>query len=222
MTFLSSFSRRPVKKLPIRSRKCKKQGFQIAFPQNERKGLFDLRLSTNFGVSPVTVGFIVKVKDPRDTVWFESGDGTRIEAPFQKGHYRIFNHTYYGKGEYWGCFTALTKRDQFWQTKMFKVYVSEPTRERGCLITNFMQSIAAGQVGKGSSGLDVAVSIANGRAAKKIVWRFEHDKKPHEGTKLVAHHVYKQPGKWRGNVTAYDFEEKKDSRYFSVIMAPMK
>lgn len=208
-------------------RKFKEWHFQKK-PENRQRDLFTLKQSTCKGISPLTVGFIVKVKDPYSKVFFQPDLGKSVKSPHQLGHLRIFNHTYkVDKDEWdrngfkimWGRFTVLHKDKEHWHYINFKVRIRKNDAKPGELITNFYRTKAAGMTAGGRGGLDVAFCVSTGRSIKKVKWIFEKGK-GQQDRELATHYIYKKGKRERkGSVTVWDYEREHKTREFSVIMA---
>lgn len=203
---------------------CKKWWWQT--PELESKSnLFDFEpKGDRSGISPLSVGVIVTVKDPRSEVYFDPGSG--IASTAGGGHKRIFNHVY-GTGDYTACVTVRRVRrneKKEWQTKKFQVHV-DPRPFNG-IIKNFFQGKAAGQYATGATGLDVDFSIALDITPKAIEWFFEpgspilREEGPKAKTLMSVDHIYKNIGTWKGYVKVTDQDGKTDPpTEFEVVIA---
>ena len=185
------------------------------------KDLFELQMTPDSGASPLTVGFIVTVKDPRSHLWFNSGNSNHKQS-FTLAETAIFNETY-GFGGYTGYVRAINKKKTKWHEVNFRICVDETPK--GELITNFEQTKAAGHVAVGveGSGLDVSCKIS-WSIPGKIDWNFgdkERDSVIRNGG-LEESHIYKKGGTFEGKVTVSKPGKKDEFRKFPVIMEEFK
>ncbi|MBI2005411.1 MAG: hypothetical protein HYS80_01465 [Candidatus Aenigmarchaeota archaeon] len=192
---------------------------------------FTLIQSAMLGDVPLTVGFIVCVKDPRSKVELKPRENEDIVLNGRGGSARIFNHTYYDARDVIGKVTVNSGTGL--ESRSFKIYLRKNQNKEERLISNFLMTKAAGHTTEGASGLDVAFCIACSSYIYGTKWEFgdesECGQKPEIslGTAGIAtHHIYKIPKKdgWKGQVFVYDSKEglqkdnPADSEEFNVIM----
>jgi len=185
----------------------------------QQKNLFELEKTPDSGASPLTVGFIVTVKDPRSHLWFNSGNGHK--ESFTLAETAIFNETYYFGG-YTGYVRVINKKKTKWHAVNFRICVDETPK--GELITNFDQTKAAGHVAVGveGSGLDVSCKIS-WSIPGEIDWNFgDKEKDSVRSGGLEQSHIYKKPGTFEGKVTVSKPRKKDEFRKFPVIMKEFK
>lgn len=180
-----------------------------------RQDLFRLQQSTVCGESPLTVGYIVTLNDPRSQIWFSSGYG--LVQSFKAAETAIFNQVY-PFGGYTGYVRVIDSQKN-WQEQLFKVCVDEPPRRS--LLTNFSQTKAAGHVAVGASqGLDVSFTVATSGPVEQIIWNFGDGGK---GSGAETSYTYKsaRAEPFEGTVSVFG-AAKEESRSFKVIMKEFK
>lgn len=202
----------------------------IPVPLTSKYDSFTLIQSTIIGYDvPLTVGFIVCLKDARSRVELRPIANKNAVLKDRAGPVRIFNYTYNDARDVRGEVTVIGERPH-----SFKISIAKKQKNTRRLISNFFMTKAAGMTTEGASGLDVAFCIACSRFIYGTKWEFgdPQDPKPKislRTAEISTHHIYKTPRKkgWLGQVSVYDSKEgmeqdkPADSRKFNVIMTDL-
>ena len=203
---------------------------ELPIPSTYKFNLFTFTQSVMVGINPLSVGFIVCLKDVRSRVELRPRED---ELPLKDtvGHVRIFNHTYESARDVIGKITVVDSSKKS-ESHNFKIGIEEQNTRR--LISNFFMTKAAGHTTEGASGLDVAFCIACSRFIYGTKWEFGDPQDPEpkispRTAEISTHHIYKTPRKagWLGQVSVYDSKDgmqqdkPADSRKFNVIMADL-
>jgi len=180
------------------------------------------------GIGSPMVGFIVKVNNPFNRVFFQELGEKQYELN-KLGYARILNYTYKETGRVFSRFTVIDKGVAHWDIIPFTINITKDDSNPGDLITNVDQRKVVGMAAGGKGGLDVAFSISTGRTLKHILWIFGDEDPPisiqkpdSQVLEFATHHPYKNTKeRYDASVTVWDHEDQSETIHFSVIMAEL-
>ena len=212
---------------PNETGKCKKWWWQDDPSWKEvQNGIFKIEYETKRnGITPYTYGVTVVVEDPRAETYFDTGKG--VVNVSSGGLKRIFNYIF-DTGKHTVCILGRTSSndpERKWQKVSFDIDVEPRKDDPNCIIVNFFQSKAGGQMAKGATGLDVAFSLSLREKPESINWIFgDGNKKEESGPKaatlLSVSNPYTKIGKHEGHVEVV-YNKKPCRREFAVVITDL-
>lgn len=170
--------------------------------------------SPSSGLKPLTVGFSIKVNDPRALVEWTWGDGLGDEN--QGGTSFFQNHQYFSSGVFFGI-VKVTNEDGRTDTRQFSITVDEP-EEPGpeptpAIINNFDQSKSIGQV-----PLDVSFTFSSSEIIDSGSWDFGDGTIIPLGNNFAISHIYQNPGTFFGCLSVRTVEGFVETKTFTVTV----